>query len=79
MATAMATRAGNVATLRAQDVKLDRRPEEGGKYGLGVTQRFGKGTTFRGTYGPASTLGKDNAKRPAATAEPMRAETKALP
>lgn len=62
MTWAMAARAGDVATLRAQDVRLDGKVRSDGTYGFGVTQRFGKGTKFRGTYGPASTLQPENAR-----------------
>lgn len=62
MAWALAARAGDITSLRRQDVSLETRPRPDGTYGLAIVQRYGKGTRFRGTYAPATSLPKENAQ-----------------
>lgn len=52
----LAARAGDVHGLRPKDVKLQTTLAADGTVPLTVTQKFGKGTKFRGTYYPASSL-----------------------
>jgi len=61
MAWSLAARSGDVASLRRQDVSLETKPRADGTYGLAIVQKYGKGTRFRGTYAPASTLPRENA------------------
>lgn len=52
----MAARAGDVHGLRPRDVSLQTTQAEDGTVPLTVTQKFGKGAKFGGTYYPASSL-----------------------
>lgn len=61
MMWALAARAGDVGCLRQKDVILRPEVREDGTVPLGIEQRFGKGTRFRGTYWPCSTLLKEEA------------------
>eukprot|EP00796_Vickermania_ingenoplastis_P007149 gene7149-biopygen4654 len=61
MMWALAARAGDIGSLRAKDITLEMQPRQDGTHSLGIVQRFGKGTRFRGTYWPASTLAPEEA------------------
>eukprot|EP00796_Vickermania_ingenoplastis_P011491 gene11491-biopygen8342 len=61
MMWALAARAGDVGALRKKDVTLSDQPRQDGTHSLGIVQKFGKGTRFRGTYWPASTLVQEEA------------------
>jgi len=56
MMWALAARAGDIDCLRSMDVQLTGETKEDGTVPLSVTQKFGKGTRFRGTYWPASNI-----------------------
>eukprot|EP00796_Vickermania_ingenoplastis_P003705 gene3705-biopygen2581 len=61
MMWALASRAGDIASLRQKDVTLSTTVREDGMVALGIEQKYGKGTRFRGTYWPASTLQPEEA------------------
>lgn len=56
MMWALAARAGDVQQLRPKDISLGKTALQDGTVPLGITQKFGKATRFRGTYWSASTL-----------------------
>lgn len=61
MMWALAARAGDVTSLRVKDVALASEVRLDGTVPLGIEQKYGKGTRFRGTYWPASTLHQEEA------------------
>eukprot|EP00796_Vickermania_ingenoplastis_P007124 gene7124-biopygen4385 len=61
MMWAMASRAGDISGLRQKDVTLATSVRPDGTVAVGVEQKVGKGTRFRGTYWPASTLLQEEA------------------
>lgn len=61
MMWALAARAGDIDCLRRMDVTLKNETKGDGTVPLGVTQKFGKGTRFRGTYWPASNIPEEEA------------------
>jgi len=62
MMWALAARPGDITSLRRQDVALEPTRGGDGTYGLVTVQKYGKGTKFRGTYMPLSTLPEENAQ-----------------
>jgi len=61
MAWSLAARLGDVSSFHRQDVALETKPRADGTCGLAIVQKYGKGTRFRGTYAPASTIPRENA------------------